>query len=69
MMDFDTFTKIPEECERFGQIKCCQKQLKVGQSAKYRPAQSGHSVPRYLGTTYFCKPISTYADRYWEKLF
>ena len=32
MIDFDTFTKIPKECERFGQIKCCQKHLKVGQS-------------------------------------
>ena len=32
MIDFDTFTKIPLEFERFGQIKCCQKHLKVGQS-------------------------------------
>ena len=32
MIDFDTSIKIPQECDRFGQIKCCQKNLKVGQS-------------------------------------
>ena len=30
--DFDSFTKIPKECECFGQINCCQKLLKVAQS-------------------------------------
>ena len=23
MKDFNTFTKVPRECERFGQINCC----------------------------------------------
>ena len=32
MIDFDTFTKNPYECEKFGQIKCCQQHLKVAQS-------------------------------------
>ena len=35
MIDYDTFTKIAEECGRFGQINCCQRLLKV--------AQSGHT--------------------------
>ena len=25
MIDFDTFTKIDYECERFGQTNCCQR--------------------------------------------
>ena len=32
MIDFDTFTKIPKECGRFGQIYCCQRLYKVAQS-------------------------------------
>ena len=40
MKDFDTFTKIPSECERFGQINCRQKLLKVAQSTKNRPIWS-----------------------------
>ena len=28
MIDFDTFTKIAEECRRIGQIYCCPKALK-----------------------------------------
>ena len=39
IIDFDTFTKFPYECEWFGQIKCCQKHLKVGQLI----ARSGHT--------------------------
>ena len=41
MKDFDTFTKIAQECERFGHINCCQSLEKVAQSAKI--AQSGHT--------------------------
>ena len=41
MNDYDTFTKIPLECERFGQINCCHWLWMVVQSAKI--AQSGHT--------------------------
>ena len=37
MNDFDTFTKIPHECERFGQINCCQRLSMVDQSTTNRP--------------------------------
>ena len=37
MMDFDTFTKIAEECGVFGQIYCCQRLLKRAQSPINRP--------------------------------
>ena len=30
--DLDTFTKIAKECNRFGQINCCQRLWKVAQS-------------------------------------
>ena len=33
MIDFDTFTKIAWEWERFGQIDCCQRLYKVAQSS------------------------------------
>ena len=46
MIDFDAFTKIPKECERFGQIKCCQKHLKVAQSPINR--QICHTVPNNM---------------------
>ena len=41
MIDFDNFTKIALECERFGQINCCQRLRKVAQSPKI--AQYGHT--------------------------
>ena len=40
MIDFDTFTKIDQDCERFGQIHCCQRLYKVAQSAKNCPIWS-----------------------------
>ena len=32
MIDFDTFIKIALECERFGEINCCQRLQKLTQS-------------------------------------
>ena len=37
MIDFDTFTKIAEECGRFGQINYCQRLLKSYPKCKKRP--------------------------------
>ena len=37
---FDTFTKIAEECRRFGQINCCQRLLRLAQSPINHPIWS-----------------------------
>ena len=37
MIDFDIFTKIAQECERFVQINCCQRLLKSGPKSNKLP--------------------------------
>ena len=48
IIDFDTFTKIAEDCERFGQIGCCQRLEKVAQSPINRQIWSHCTSGRFL---------------------
>ena len=45
MIAFDTYTKIAQEFERFGQINCCQRLLKDAQSPINRPIWSHWFTP------------------------
>ena len=57
MIDFDTFTKIAQECGRFGQINCCHRLLKVAQSPKYHPIWSHWS--HETAATFNHRPLIT----------